>query len=307
MDYQDQLLSKNGQAVINLAKVFLQYSIGQRTLTVTELSDQLELSRGTVQNAIKTLQSNDAIRIESRGHLGSYVVKKNTRILLQFAGITSLLGTMPLPYSKKYEGMASGLVTAMENNYNIPIALSYMRGAKNRIAMVLAGRYDFAIVSRYAAEEFMKQHNQIDIVKDFGEGSYCSAHVVIFHDPNAKEIKDGMKIGVDADSIDQSNMTHIACEGKKVKYFPVEYSSLLKRVTDGELDATVWNKDEITDKLAKINYRELKVSDKADTDAVMIISNSKPEIEALLKEVINTQAVLKIQRLVMEGIITPSY
>jgi biotin operon repressor len=307
MDYQDQLLSKNGIAIINLAKVLLCFDIGQRTPTVTELCEQLNLSRGTVQNALKTLQTNDAVRIESKGHLGSYIVKKNTQILLQYAGITALVGAMPLPYSKKYEGLASGLVTAMENNYNIPITMSYMRGAKNRIAMVLAHRYDFAVVSKYAALEQINQGRPILIIKDFGPYSYCSAHVVIFHDPKAKTIKDGMRVGIDSDSIDQSDMTKRACRGRSVKYYPVEYSSLLKRVISGDLDATVWNQDEITDTLAKVNYTEIAMDNVLDTEAVIVVNSGAKEIASLLSEVINTEAVLKIQKLVMEGKVTPSY
>jgi biotin operon repressor len=307
MDYQKQLLSKNGYAIVKLSQEFLRYSIGDRIPTVSQLTDKLEIARGTIETAMKTLQSNDALYIESRGHLGSYLTKKNTHILLQYAGINSLVGAMPLPYSKKYEGLATGLISAADNSYSIPITLGYMRGAKNRIAMVTEKRYDFAVVSKYAAKEFTKQYGKIMVVKEFGPHTYCSEHVIIFHDPKENSIRSGMKIGIDSDSIDQKNMTERVCKGKNVSFIPVQYSTLLERVIDGDLDATVWNKDEIIDKVSSIKYKEIKHTDDDDTAAVIVTSSDRPEISLLLKEIINVDTVLNIQKLITEGKITPSY
>ena len=306
-DYKQILLSKNGMAVSQIASLFIKYEIGDRTLTISELTDSLNVSRGTVQLAIKTLQDAEAFRIESRGHMGSYLVKKNVPVLLQFAGITSLVGTMPLPYSKKYEGMATGLMSSLENNYGIAVALSYMRGAKNRIAMVIDGRYDFAVISKYAEKEFLQSKKGIVQIKEFGPESYCSSHVLLFHNPKETQIRNGMKVGIDADSIDQSDMVRKACKGKKVNYIPVEYNSLLERIVSGDLDATVWNLDEITDKMKKINFKIITQNDYEDTNAVIVTSSSRPEIGALLSKMIDEQEVMRIQQLVLDGKITPSY
>ena len=124
MNYNNQLMSKNGLAVLSLAKALLKYKVGDRTPTVTELSEKLNISRGTAQSAIKTLQNNNAIHIVSKGHLGSYVIEKNDKILLELAGINLLVGAMPLPYSRKYEGLATGIITTMENKHGIPMTLS---------------------------------------------------------------------------------------------------------------------------------------------------------------------------------------
>ena len=156
MGYKEILFSKNGIATYTLAREFIKYHVGDKIPTVSELSETLDLARGTVQNAVKLLQQSDAIRIESKGHVGSYLVKKNMTILLEFAGISSIVGVMPLPYSKRYEGLASGLLVTMENHYNIPASMAFMRGAKNRISMLISNRYDVAIISRSAAEQIIK-------------------------------------------------------------------------------------------------------------------------------------------------------
>ena len=307
MDYHQKLLSKNGLSTMTLAKEFLFWQLGEKIATVSDLKVKVGLARGTIQNSIKFLQENGAIKLESKGHLGTFLIAKNTAILLAFAGITSIVGVMPLPYSKRYEGFATGLIEAMENQYNLPASMAYMRGATNRIAMLLADRYDFAIISRYAANNIMKKNDSVQIVKAFGRHSYLSEHVIVFHDAKCKAIENGMKIGIDNDSIDQKVLTEHACEGRQVEFVQVEYNQILEKIISGELDAAIWNEDEITDKHLHINYVSLPSDNIDDTEAVMVVNARRREMAGLLSELIDVQIVLDNQKLVLEGKITPSY
>ena len=307
MMYYEDLMGKNAIATIKVSKELLKYSVGERIPTVSEFVDSLSLARGTVQNAIKTLVDHEAVRIESKGHLGSYLVKKNMRVLLKFAGVRMLLGTMPLPYSRRYEGLASGLIASMENNYDLPINLAYMRGSVNRISMVLQKRYDFAVVSRYAANYFIEKYpDKIEIVVDFGAGSYLSNHVIMFHNPNIRELQDGMKVGIDSASIDQKELTQFVCQGKNVEFIEIEYSRIIERVISGDIDATVMNIDEANDKHVKIHTKSIQQVNKDNTEAVLVVAREN-EISTLIKELVDVETVLNIQRLVLEEKITPSY
>ncbi|MBR5289964.1 MAG: GntR family transcriptional regulator [Erysipelotrichaceae bacterium] len=307
MGYKEILFSKNGIATYTLAREFIKYHVGDKIPTVSELSETFGLARGTVQNAVKLLQQSDAIRIESKGHVGSYLMKKNMTILLEFAGISSIVGVMPLPYSKRYEGLASGLLVTMENHYNIPASMAFMRGAKNRISMLISNRYDFAIISRSAAEQIIKEHDNILIVMSFGKNSYLSEHVIIFKDDQMKEIQDGMRVGIDYDSVDQRVLTEKVCAGKNVEYVHVDYSRIVERVVNGEIDAAIWNKDEIIEKFMKVNYTGLNGYDSVTDEAVMVVSKEESEMVELLKNIIDPQTVVNIQKLVLEGKVTPSY
>lgn len=307
MKYQDVLLKKNGMATIRLAKNLLKYSIGERIPTITELSNSLGLARGTVQNAMKNLVDTEAIRVASKGHLGTYLVRKNTKQLLNFAGINYLIGTMPLPYSKRYEGLASGLISCLENHYDIPINLAYMRGASNRIAMVLQERYDFAIVSMFAAKEFIRKYPLIDILISFGAESYTSSHALMFHDPEKNEIEDGMRVGIDNSSIDQSEMVKMACGSKKVELVEIEYSTIIDHIISGSIDATAMSIDEVLERKVNINYHKLNIDNMDNTEAVMVVNKENKELSSLLKELVDVEAVKKIQKLVMQGKITPTY
>ena len=304
---KEELLSKNGTATMKLSRELLSYSIGDRIPTITEFSSQISLARGTIQNAMKNLINSGAVAIESKGHMGSYLVRKNNTLLLEFAGITYLVGAMPLPYSKRYEGLASGIIISSENRNNTPLNLAYMRGAKNRMSMVDYGRYDFAIVSRFAAEKYFKEKGTLEIVLFFGRESYTGKHVLMLHDSRKDSISSGMKVGIDEDSYDQIELTKIVCRDKKVEYVPIEYSRTIECVQNGDIDATVMNVDEVTDKKVPIHYVDIKDYDYNNTEAVIVSSKEHKEIGSLLKEQIDIETVLNVQKLILEDKIIPRY
>ena len=115
MDVQKMLYSKNGLSTRELARMFIPFQVGERIPTVTTINEQTKVARGTIQNAMKLLQSCGAITVAARGHLGSFLIKKDMQKLLQIAGINAIVGVMPLPYSKRYEGFATGFLTTLKN------------------------------------------------------------------------------------------------------------------------------------------------------------------------------------------------
>lgn len=133
MDVQKLLFSKNGLSTRELAKMFIPIQEGERVPTVTAIHEKTEVARGTIQNAIKLLQSSGAITLEAKGHLGSFLVKKDMQILLQIAGVNAIVGVMPLPYSKRYEGFATG-IREMRKHVSWYSA-GYPRSAKLRAAV----------------------------------------------------------------------------------------------------------------------------------------------------------------------------
>ena len=291
-----------------LANMMLSIQQGERIPTVQEFSVKIGLARGTIQNALKFLIDQNAIELESRGHLGTFLKKKNMRALFGFAGIDSIVGVMPLPYSKRYEGLATGLITGLENQYDIPMSLAYMRGAQNRIAMLMDGRYDFAIVSQYAAQGIIKNDKaKIRIVKSFGRQSYLANHILLLHDKNANGIRDGMRIGVDKDSLDQMKLTEKVCKDYTVEFVPMNYNNVIDFVVKGKVDAAIWNEDELQDKALDINYIEVNSDHQADTEAVLVVKRENETMFRLLDEIISVETVLDTQRLVMEDKISPSY
>lgn len=304
----NNIFNKNTLVTIQLAKMFIATPIGQRILTFSELVDVYGVARGTVQNAMEALIESGAITLESKGHLGTYLLKKNIDLLLEKALLKGLIGVMPLPYSKRYEGLATGIISEMEHEHNIQVNMAYMRGAKKRIEMVLNGRYDFAIISRYAAYEALKDFKHLKIVKDFGARSYLDSHVLLFCDKSKSEVMDGMRVGIDIDSIDQENLTNIVCEGKDVTYLRLGYNQIIDKLLGNKIDVAVWNKDELRIQQESIHAVPLElINNFDDTVAVIVIDSNRLELEFLIGERINVSHVLEVQQLVIEDKIVPSY
>ena len=302
----DVLFAKCGKVVVSIANQFLCLEEGNKIPTVSDLQKINDCSRGTIQNAISTLRKINAIKIETHGQSGTILTYKNTKLLLQIIGINNIVGCMPLPYSKRYEGLATGLVTTIENNYTIKSSLAFVRGSRSRIEMLLSGRYDYAIISLLAAKQFIKENKDIAIVKELGIGTYTGDHVIIFHDEKETKIRDGMKVGVDISSIDQSKLTDIVCKGIKVKKIHLSYTNILKTITLGNIDCAIWNKDEIFDKYSNINYQTIN-KNKDDTIAVIVADKKRDTFINFLEKAIDENIVTNKQKEVMEGSLIPTY
>lgn len=307
MKPKSKLLSKSGATTSILSRLFILVEPFERIKTVTEYTKELKVSRGTIQNSIKYLVEIDAIQLESRGQLGTFLIKKDIKKLLKISGLDYMIGAMPLPYSKRYEGLSTAIIQSVENNLNIPINMSYMRGSKNRMEMVLSGRCDFAITSKFAALNSIKKNNNLEIIKEFGLYSYLSGHVIMYINENFTDIQDGMVAAIDKDSIDQENLTLSACEGKKIDFIYTTYSQFPENLESSKIDFAIWNGDELKNKHSKILTKDLDINDSINTIATIVIDKRRIEIKKIIQDFIDIEFVKNIQKQVMENTVIPKY
>ena len=301
------LLQKNGWIAMELAKEFLRMNEGDRIPTVSQLCDKFHTARGTVQIALKYLCDSEAIQLVPRGTLGTTITRINHRKLLEIADIKTIVGVMPLPYSKLYEGLATGIYQSVKE-MGFPLYLAYMRGAQNRIELLEEHRYSFAITSRLAAETFIEQGKDIAIVMDFGMNTYVSEHGIIFHNQHKTCIEDGMKVGIDRSSIDQSILTKRCCGSKKVIYVDVFYNQILEKLNSGEIDAAVWNIDELKDTIWKDRYIiPTNQYGNTNTETVIVVNKSEDYLCEILSRFIDKDVVVDIQKRVLEEKFIPCY
>lgn len=302
------LLQKNGWMAMELAREFLQLSVGDRIPTVSFFCEKYDIARGTVQIALKLLRDSGAIRLNPRGTLGTFVESIDYAILLELADIKTIVGVMPLPYSKLYEGLATGIYQSAKEQ-NLPLYLAYMRGAENRIALLEDKRYSFAITSRLAAETLISQNHDILIVMSFGVNTYVGEHGIIFYDKNNTTIQDGMRVGIDYSSIDQAFLTKLCCKGKNVQYVELYYNQILEKLKKGEIDVAVWNVDELKETVWKnhcVSITDDKYA-KMNTETVIVVNKQEEYIGHILTKFIDKKLVLDIQKKVVKEKITPSY
>jgi hypothetical protein len=305
----EKFYSKNGLAAKNIALEILGLELGSKIPTVTDFCDELSLGRGTVQGAIKLLEMLGAIELEARGHLGTFLIRKDVSLLLDISGTGPLVGVMPLPYSKKYEGLATGIIDGFDL-LNKRISLAYMRGASNRLEALKTRRYDFAIVSRLAAEEGTQHHKALEIVKSFGFGTYVSEHKIFLADPKKEKIESGMRIGIDRSSPDQTSITLLECEGLDVEFIDINYMQLFQMLLENRIDAAVWNFDEIRSvqhfKSVDFQSEKAKILTKKTSEATIVIDTSRSEVLRQLS-LLDTEIVLNAQMQVETGERFPHY
>jgi hypothetical protein len=306
-----QLLTKNGIAVLRLAREFILLKEGQRIETVADYANKLGLGRGTIQTALRYLENIEAIHLEVRGHLGTSAVKVDYKKLWTVSGLGSITGVMPLPYSRRYEGLATGFYKAFEKA-SIQFNMAYMRGGYKREEALLQGKYDFAVMSKPAACYLMESCSDVEIVLDLGKHSFVKGHRILFADPQEVEIRDGMKVAIDSSSIDISILTRYECDGKDVEYVELTYNQILKSLQDGKIDAAIWSIDEVDDRNLNISFGDLKSTkvkdmDEDDTKAVLLVKKSNWGIDSIIRHMIDKEYIVDIQNKVIKGEILPSY
>ncbi|PKM49293.1 MAG: hypothetical protein CVV02_16760 [Firmicutes bacterium HGW-Firmicutes-7] len=304
---KSSLMQKHGVVAVNLARELISKEEGDRLETVAVYAEKFGSARGTVQSALSLLKENNAIKVQSKGHLGSYLTYIDYKKLWEYTDFGNCLGVMPLPYSKLYEGLATGLYQIAEESV-IPFNLAYMRGSKMRVFGVLDERYDFAIMSKYSAKECIAEGMNIECIADFGGHSYVNKHALILSS-GRKGLEDGMKIAIDKTSMDISSLTKKVCAEYKVEYVEMPYNQIIKNILSGNIEGAVWSIDEILDKNIDLMYLDINsyIEEEDDTAAVIVVKSDNEGMKNFIKKVIDVKSVLKIQQEVVQGVKIPRY
>lgn len=307
MELKKKLMQKIGIMSINLSAELMQFNKYDRIPTIAELTERYNTARGTIQSALKLLQEYNAIKLESRGQLGTFIKDINYLKLLQIAGIKSLVGVMPLPYSKRYEGLATGIFNTL-NDAGINVNLAFMRGSNFRLKALKDGRYNFAITSRLAAEYYIKHNENIQIATTFGVSSYVDEHVLLVSNDfdKIKDEKNIIKVGIDRSSIDQYYLTIEYFKNLNVEYIELPYNQFTNALKSKVIDVVIWNKDDIDPKNKKNKIMSLN-GNKCATEAVIIILKDDNMLPNLLAKNLDKDKVLMYQKKVLEGLIMPNY
>lgn len=309
MESFSRFFTKNGLAAQKIAMTLLTVNEGERIPRIEDFVSALRLGRGTIQASLGLLEDVGAIRLESRGHLGTFLLEKNNAELWKITGNSSMIGVMPLPYSRKYEGFATGF-TEVFKNHGIPFNLAFMRGAENRINSLLHQNVDFAIVSYWAAESACRSHADLQIAKTFGKKSFVGGHGIFFANQRKFEMVDGMRVGIDYTSIDQQRLTMFECEGLDVEFVTINYMQMFQYLKSGKIDAAVWNLDE-THLYPELGVHELRSNSArqlADqfSEAAMVINKNRNDVSSIM-EGFSEDVITQIQQLVEKGEKIPYY
>ena len=219
-----------------------------------------------------------------------------------------ILGSMPLPYSLCYRGLATALSRLMS-----PYAfnLVYARGSGSRMKLLTSNVCQFAVCSLYAAEEAMQANGDIEIAVDLGPGTYLTQHVLVFRDPEKKMIESGMRVAYDRDSMDHRHLTELMVSGvPHVVLTEMKAHQTIKAIQSGQVDAGVWNLDDIMESgYTDLNMVPIPITSETAkySSAAFVVSRENQEITQLLRQTIRAETVRRIQQDVREGRMDADY
>jgi hypothetical protein len=303
------LLSKHGLVVTELAGALLDCAPGERLKRVQEYAADLDASVGTIQSALDYLQETGGAQLEARGRLGTFAKALHYPLLWSLALKRPMLGSMPLPYTKRLMGLATGVRNQFERQ-PIDLDLRYMRGAMLRLQGLASREYDWALVSSFAAQTASAHGFEVDVLFTLAPDTYMADHVLLMG-AGFSGIEDGMRVGVDAQSNDHTYLMRTLCRGKQVELIQIEYEQGLKLVLSGAIHATVWSNEDIPPELGGLVARSVNVSTDPAlaplSEAAVVVSRSNRAAAHVLRAVLDPVELLHIQQEVVRSTRLPAY
>ncbi|MGP2424617.1 GntR family transcriptional regulator YhfZ [Yersinia sp. 2538 StPb PI] len=296
-----KFIKKEGLALVSMARYLIGERPGNRLKTIDELSEYFGISVGVVQHALKVLEADGAIIVERRGRNGTLLIDLNMPQLLQQADLGNMVCAMPLPYTKLYEGLASGL---REQFTLLPLYFAHMRGAEVRIECLIDGVYDMAVVSHLAAKSYLNE-GKVSLALNLGNGSYVDGHQLICRPGEQHKIR---RVGLDPRSPDQCLLTDIKFAGQPIERVELPYSDCIAHINRGDIDAAIWN---LAEDIPHEHLQAIKLQGDERyiqaSQAVILIRPDNHPIKLLLEKGINEALLLNHQRAVQNGEIEPRY
>lgn len=304
LDTED-LLSQTGKATVGVARLLLYTSQGEKLPRMMDFARRLKTGNGTIQDAFNHLTKLGAIAVEAHGARGSYLAKIDYPLLWRYAGNEWIIGSMPLPYTLRYEGMATAFYAQLAAS-GLPFNMTYQRGALSRGEMVRQGHYHYAVMSLLAAEHFSSQHPEIVIVARLPMGSYVSEHVLVSRVP-----RDSIRrIGVDATSLDVMLLTDDEFQAENNwEKVPVTGAQVLDLLQEGLFDAIIWNRDgvqAVPDNVRLLPLQEDVQKREIATQAAIIALQDAP-VRHVLLSIFSPEHITLIQQEVLSRQRLPRY
>lgn len=297
---------KSGIIMMNIARDLFSLEKGDRLPTILEYTEKFQVSRGIVQNALSVLEQKGCIVTEKRGVKGTFLQFVDPVKLYPYTNFGSITGTMPVPLTSVFSSLTTAICEQMDKA-PFPFCFAYVSGSEKRLEMMQAQMYDFMIVSRYTAKEYIKKYDFINPCMLLQDCIYAQKFSLYFFDKTKKEIEDGMRVGIDMTSIDQREITKALCRDKKVEIIEIPIISFEDMLHTKNLDCVVYRSLEWRrvkpDEINECPLPEKVGSISLDETQIPVILTNKENygIEKLLQKYISNEGTKEVQSEVLEG------
>lgn len=279
-----------------------------RLPTIRDLAHEHRSSLSSIHAAMGRLEEAGAIRIETRGRLGAFMVERSVGRLWATAQYGPLVISLPLASSPRYEALATAIKQLL-TTAGLEVFLIFVRGSRQRLQAVREGRCHLTVMSSFAATELCGPEDSV--VVELAPDSYNTGHRVFYSaaDPDPHPLR----VIVDRHSADQQLLTALEFTEADVTLVPAMPAQIARLLVNGQADAAVWTIDEMQVRRPEgILDRPLKQSVVAQigdrmTRAVLVGRTSEAAIMRAVTAPIQSPEVAQIQADVMAGRVVPEY
>lgn len=273
------------KAIIGLSKDILSREIENNLDTIVNYSENLELSLGTIQKALKELTDIKAIDLKKKGKYGTVIENINYKKLLEILKINYLLCVMPITYSQRYKKIMDNITSSLK--IPIPLYFSHMRGGYVRQKLIEEGVYHFGVVSKLAAQNAIDSEFNLEIIEEFGPRTYVTKHVIL----KRKDCK-VINVGKDSESNDHIFLTNFNFQkNENIKIIDIKYSEVIENLIAKKIDAAIWNYDDVLDKMIHLEKHGIVIEELNEnegnllaTESVIVIRKGNEVIKNIFKK-----------------------
>ncbi|MGJ7092986.1 YhfZ family protein [Vibrio hannami] len=291
---QTPVVSDQEQAILNAKRYIvvhaLQAGVDGKLLTNTQLHEMYGIVAGTIQRALTSLKNSGALITRSKGHMGRVITDMDTGLCWSMAKLKPVQLLMPSSGSIEIDILIKN-ITSKLSQLNIPYFISNEPGGENRIAQVIDGKFDIALVSQGAYENMQNELTEGQ-VKILEPNTYYSLNRLVIVSRTSEDADKWKNIAIDHNSSDHTRITEAEFPmDKGYQYTETDFRQIPARVLRKEVDAGLWH---ITSSPVPLTLSGLKASQFTNDSAIalhqslsaaaFVINPHRPELASLLKE-----------------------
>jgi hypothetical protein len=291
-----------------IARELFKCEVNNKIPTTAELAGMFSVGFGTVDKAMNALKDSGAIRLQSKGQLGTILLEKNVAALWSIVDYGALVGSLPLPNTIEFEGLATGLLELFSENH-VTCNLTYKNGASLRVNQLLDNKCDFAMLSYLSAVRALEQHPNLRTICLLDDHSYYGDLIIIRRKGDLPEMGK-WRIGLDRTSYDHiASSDELFAQNEKIN---VHYGNIPYLIAEGVIDAAVWHSTQLVpaaliDQLTIQSVENLEAGSGKSMSAVIIANENQKEVITILEEICDAKKIGMIQKEVISRKRSPAY
>ncbi|MGL4671140.1 YhfZ family protein [Cetobacterium sp.] len=261
-------IMKMEKAISGIGRDILLKEVDDNLDTITNYSQNLELSLGTIQSALNYFVQDEILELKKMGKNGTCIQKIDFKKLLSVLKIKYLLCCMPITYSQRYKKIMQDIDEGLK--VPVPLYFSHMRGGYVRLKLVEEGVFHFGLVSKLAAQNSIKSGLNLEIIAEFGPKSYVTKHVLLKRKDSAIKI-----VGKDPESNDHIFLTNLNFQkNENIKILDIKYSEVIENLIEKKIDAAIWNYDDVLDKMIHLQNNNIAIEDLSENEGNVLATES---------------------------------